>query len=90
MRVSVAAERKYLHSVNHLVEDQVCLVLAERLWERLKRDAGGFTSYTKLEDMQVRRWWWTVSDPISAIQVLASFAGVTCSAAEARLLWIGL
>jgi len=82
MRVSALAECWYLLSTSQL--------LADRLWKRLKEAAKAVSYGIEADMLDQRRWWWTVADPVSAIRVLASFVGVTCSDAEARLVWIGL
>ena len=79
MRVSVALESCSLFCA-----------LVELLWKRLEKDAKAMFRGVELDIRGQRRWWWTVADPVSAIRVLASFVGVTCSDAEARLVWIGL
>jgi len=81
MRISASIEHRRL-----LTPPQF---LGDLLWRRLKKDAEA-VSYGIEMDIQSYRWWWTVADPVSAIQVLASFVDVTCSDAEARLVWIGL
>jgi len=81
MRISASIERSSI--------TRIAPVLGDLLWRRLKKDAEA-VSYGIEMNIQSYRWWWTVADPVSAIQVLASFVDVTCSGAEARLIWIGL
>ncbi|RLI43038.1 hypothetical protein DRO59_02200 [Candidatus Bathyarchaeota archaeon] len=81
MCVSVIVAHHYLLSTS--------LMLVERLWRKLEEHAR-IVSYRMESNICGQRWWWTVTNPVHAIQVLASFVGVTCSDAEARLTWIGL
>ena len=66
------------------------LSAANLLQKKLEKDSKLFSVGFEMDGVRVLRGWWIVGDPVSIIQMLASFVGVTCSDAEARLVWIGL
>lgn len=82
MRVSVSIECWHLFTLAQSLTSQ--------LWEQLKEAAKVVSYGMEVDMLSRRRWWWIVADPINAIRVLASFVGVTCSDAEARLIWFRL